>query len=85
MSSLRPGVMICTPSLHDTTPENAETFLRWTKLHNRELLDLPATDDGGNITRCLRFARPHSSGGVGEYVLHLTNFYFPPRISSTLR
>lgn len=76
-SSLRPGVMICTPSLHDPTPANAEIFLRWTKLHNRELLGLPAAPNGGKITRALRFARPHALGGVGEYVLAPSPIFKP--------
>lgn len=60
--------MICTPTLHDPSPVNAETFLRWTKLHNRELLDLPAMQGGERITRALRFVRQNATGGQGEYV-----------------
>jgi hypothetical protein len=67
-SVLRPGLMICTPTLHDPTPANAQTFLRWTKLHDRELLDLPAMKNGGKITRALRFVKQNCTGTDGEYV-----------------
>ncbi|KAF1912514.1 hypothetical protein BDU57DRAFT_597993 [Ampelomyces quisqualis] len=66
-SLLRPSLMICHPTLHNPTPDNAATFLRWTKLHNRDLLDLPATSHGDKITRALRFAKANATGASGEY------------------
>lgn len=57
--------MICTPSLKDPGPENYETFLRWTKLHFRDLVDIEPIP-GGKITRALQFITPGAVGRVGE-------------------
>jgi hypothetical protein len=51
-----PGILVVHPRLHDPTPENSATFLRWTKLHYRDLLSLPAaSEDGGHVLRAMRF------------------------------
>lgn len=57
--------MICTPSLKDPGPENYETFLWWTKLHFRDLVDIEPIP-GGKITRALQFITPGAVGRVGE-------------------
>ncbi|KAG9188624.1 hypothetical protein G6011_07329 [Alternaria panax] len=55
----RPGLLLVHPRLHDPVPSNAETFLRWTKLHFRDLLNVP--DSGsGQVTHDLRFGAPDS-------------------------
>jgi hypothetical protein len=61
----RPGLMICTPSLKHPGPEDYETFLRWTKLHFRDLIDIEPTPQG-KITRALQFITPGATGKVGE-------------------
>jgi hypothetical protein len=51
-----PGILVVHPRLHDPSPSNAATFLRWTKLHYRDLLSLPAAaEDGGHVLRAMRF------------------------------
>ncbi|KAL1795084.1 hypothetical protein ACET3X_006900 [Alternaria dauci] len=53
------GLLLVHPRLHDPTPSNAGTFFRWTKLHFRDLLDVP--DSGsGQATYALRFCAPDS-------------------------
>ncbi|KAH6879018.1 hypothetical protein BKA58DRAFT_453237 [Alternaria rosae] len=53
----KPGLLLVHPRLHDPTPSNATTFLRWTKLHFRDLLDMPDTGSG-HVTQDLRFVAP---------------------------
>jgi hypothetical protein len=55
----KPGLLLVHPRLHDPTPTNATAFLRWTKLHFRDLLDMPDTGSG-SVTRDLRFVAPDS-------------------------
>lgn len=59
-STRRPGVLVVNPTLHDPTPENAAIFLRWTKLHFRDLLNHLQTDEDGSVTRTLRFTAADS-------------------------
>lgn len=69
MSSItphRPGILIVHPRLHDPTPENAAQFLRWTKLHNRDLLDIPETQDYGKIVRTARFRAADDDAKYGH-------------------
>jgi hypothetical protein len=69
-SERKPGLLLVHPRLHDPTPSNAATFLRWTKLHFRDMLNLP--DAGlGRVTRDLRFTAPdndtsYSHDGEGK-------------------
>jgi hypothetical protein len=62
----RPGILVVHPRLHDPTADNAATFLRWTKLHWRDLLNLPAAPDGGECTRALRFSAVEENGKYGH-------------------
>jgi hypothetical protein len=70
-----PGILVVHPHLHDPTPENAATFLRWTKLHYRDLLNLPAAEeDGGHVLRAMRFSAldgnekyTHKTGTESKY------------------
>lgn len=63
----RPGILVVHPRLHNPTPENATTFLRWTKLHFRDLLNLPAVDsDGGHVTQAMRFAALDGNERYGQ-------------------
>lgn len=50
--------MIIGPRLRDPTPSNTTTFLRWTKLHFRDLLNQPIDPTLGHQTKALRFAAP---------------------------
>ncbi|KAH7408349.1 hypothetical protein DE146DRAFT_371593 [Phaeosphaeria sp. MPI-PUGE-AT-0046c] len=70
----RPGLMICTPSLLQPGPRDYDTFLRWTRLHFRDLVDVPAIP-GGKITRALQFVTPGATGKEGEYfnVIHASH------------
>jgi hypothetical protein len=54
--------MIVNPRLHDPTPEKADMFLRWTKLHNRDLLDMDVEGCEG-IKRAMRFSASDDSEG----------------------
>ncbi|CAG5172887.1 uncharacterized protein ALTATR162_LOCUS7540 [Alternaria atra] len=55
----KPGLLLVNPRLRDPNPDNADTFLRWTKLHARDLLNVP--DSGsGHVTHGLRFCAPDS-------------------------
>ena len=49
--------MLVDPRLHDPTPENAEIFFRWTRLHNPDMLGLKDTGHG-TVTKCFRFTAP---------------------------
>ncbi|CAO2656913.1 Nn.00g057160.m01.CDS01 [Neocucurbitaria sp. VM-36] len=52
----KPGFMLVDPRLRDPTPKNAATFLRWTKLHFRDMLSMPSDPQLGDMTKTLRFA-----------------------------
>lgn len=54
----RPGIMLVNPRLKTPSPDSAATFLRWTKLHFRDLLNIPSHPTHGRLTRCLRFVVP---------------------------
>lgn len=65
----RPGIMIVNPRLHDPTPENAAMFMRWTKLHNRDLLtylDVSHEDGCERIERAMRFSAAGDVDGYGD-------------------
>jgi hypothetical protein len=79
----KPGLLLVHPRLHDPTPTNATTFLRWTRLHFRDLLDMPDTGSG-HVTRDLRFVAPDSDDaythkkeedGAGEEVMRPKYMY----------
>lgn len=54
--SKRPGIMLVRPSLHKETPDNAETFKRWTVMHFRDLLNCHAPSlSSSGISRTLRY------------------------------
>ena len=53
------GLLLVQPRLRDVTPSNASTFFRWTKLHFRDLLNVPDTGSG-QVTHALRFCAPES-------------------------
>jgi len=66
--ALTPGIMICRPSLHDVTPDNRATFKRWSVMHFRDLLNLPAPPPAfQGITRALRYT---DSAGELFYTFH---------------
>ena len=54
----RPDLMLVHPRLHNPSPANATTFLRWTKLHFRDLLNIPEYATLGRVARTLRFTAP---------------------------
>ncbi|KAI4631633.1 uncharacterized protein J4E87_002339 [Alternaria ethzedia] len=56
------GLLLVHPRLHDPTPANATTFLRWTKLHFRDMLNIPDTGSG-RVTQDLRFVAPEGDDG----------------------
>lgn len=56
----KPGLLLVGPRLHNATPENAATFLRWTNLHLRDLVNIPEDPQLGRLTRSLRFTAPES-------------------------
>ncbi|KAH7399468.1 hypothetical protein BKA66DRAFT_165275 [Pyrenochaeta sp. MPI-SDFR-AT-0127] len=56
----KPGLLLVGPRLHDPTPENAATFLRWTNLHLRDLLNIPEDPQLGRLTRSFRFTAPEN-------------------------
>ncbi|KAI4921273.1 hypothetical protein J4E85_008618 [Alternaria conjuncta] len=58
----KPGLLLVHPRLHDPTPANATTFLRWTKLHFRDMLNIPDTGSG-RVTQDLRFVAPEDDDG----------------------
>jgi hypothetical protein len=61
-TSRKPGLLLVHPRLHDPTPDNAAVFLRWTKLHFRDMLNLP--DEGfGRVMRDMRFVAPEKAKG----------------------
>ncbi|KAF2869508.1 hypothetical protein BDV95DRAFT_102678 [Massariosphaeria phaeospora] len=58
----RPGLMLVHPLLR--SPDGLDTsdlFLRWTKMHYRDLLDIPWTREHGRFVRTCRFATPPTS------------------------
>ncbi|KAF2729126.1 hypothetical protein EJ04DRAFT_502895 [Polyplosphaeria fusca] len=67
------GFMLVHPRLHAPSPKTALTFLRWTKVHFRDLVLLPASP--GIFTHCLRNVAPvddakysHTAGkGMSPY------------------
>jgi hypothetical protein len=59
-SPRKPGLLLVHPRLHTPNAENAATFLRWTKLHFRDMLNLPDTGLG-SVTRDLRFVASDDS------------------------
>ncbi|USP77087.1 calcium calmodulin-dependent protein kinase [Curvularia clavata] len=53
--SPQPGVLLVHPLLRSPNDSNAETFHRWTKLHNKDLLNIPKdASSGANIDACVR-------------------------------
>ncbi|OAL55899.1 hypothetical protein IQ07DRAFT_676141 [Pyrenochaeta sp. DS3sAY3a] len=58
MTSRRPGITFVHPRLHTPSPSTASTFLRWTKLHFRDLLSQTPDASLGRQTKALRFAAP---------------------------
>ncbi|KAF3051532.1 hypothetical protein E8E11_008290 [Didymella keratinophila] len=67
-SALTPGIMICRPSLHNDMPDSRAIFKRWSIMHFRDLLNLPAPPPASQgITRALRY-----TNGAGElfYTFH---------------
>ncbi|PVI08265.1 hypothetical protein DM02DRAFT_648319 [Periconia macrospinosa] len=68
LSPRRPGILLVHPRLREPSEESAGTFLRWTKLHYRDLLSIPDTPALGHTTRTLRFV-----GKLGEPYFYTTN------------
>lgn len=46
----RPGIMLVGPRLKEPSDESAATFLRWTKLHFRDMLNMPDDPSLGKMT-----------------------------------
>lgn len=68
LPALTPGIMICRPILHNDTPDNRATFKRWSVMHFRDLLNLPAPPPASQgITRALRYM---NSAGELFYTFH---------------
>ncbi|KAF3046593.1 hypothetical protein E8E12_011117 [Didymella heteroderae] len=66
--ALTPGLMICRPFLQSDTPDNRDVFKRWSIMHFRDLLDLPAPSPASQgITRAFRYT--NSAGGL-FYTFH---------------
>jgi hypothetical protein len=66
-SPAKPGIMIVHPRLLDPSDVTSDHFLKWTKLHFRDLLNtnyFPSTDPSSaapRVTNQCRFAVPHVS------------------------
>lgn len=59
----RPGIAIVRPKLHENTEENQGLFKRWTKLHMRDMLNLPNDSSLGGVPQVLRYKRSDRDGG----------------------
>ncbi|KAL1657146.1 hypothetical protein SLS61_000188 [Didymella pomorum] len=66
--ALTPGIMICRPFLHNDREDDRATFKRWSVMHFRDLLNLPASPPASQgITRALRYT---NSAGELFYTFH---------------
>jgi hypothetical protein len=63
--------MLVTPRLHDPTPDNAALFLRWTKLHDQDLLGIPSDEGCGKVECTLRF----NGDGEGSEVPYVSKSF----------
>jgi hypothetical protein len=62
VESPKGGLLLVHPRLLTPSPSNASTFLRWTKLHFRDLLNIPAdTSSGAKVTSCMRLTAPDTA------------------------
>ncbi|KAH8725283.1 hypothetical protein GQ44DRAFT_826746 [Phaeosphaeriaceae sp. PMI808] len=70
-----PGIMIVHPRLHDDTPENAATFLRWSKLHFRDIVSVPQDADVGRMPLASMYIAPDGNALYGHEASKISKFF----------
>ena len=62
-----PGLLLTHPRLRSPNQENAETFERWTRLHFKDLFDMPAdASSGAKVDICIRGTAPEDESGYSH-------------------